>query len=538
MKCIRSFGVQGDKSLLISEIVEKLWTASRNESQALSLLNVVHPVSASAIILKILQDRGVPVRNRSKAIRTLENMIGQNWNNLYYSRVYANLVAEDLVRVLSQIIQEPNISEPLAIKHGDPDSFSALKSRAAILLIAVLWHSENYKGNNLKIYEIQENEDYEESPDSDDQDDDEPSHLDKYQSTTAGQKLIENKTEFEKVLKEAKEQLKKVEKEDREKRMTALKALHDMLGYKEKKIFFEERNNSIQITRMLLVQQCLQVLQADVAFKISGDAWRKLTFVNFNFIKDVSNAIKLLAWKQQYLELLWGAKMFQSLTDILKSNYGTEDTIYANTLESLALLLNFAISQKGQGSDSTKSELAKVKKTLTPDGDIPLRIKTVKGWSASDSFPMSNRSDRISSFMEEALQNYQSLETKEKDEANESPPAYTRHIMMSYNHAQREKADKLVAALERLNLRVWIDHKGTDFVPPMMEEIDDQMARAVEESFCVICLISPEYCKSENCKREVQEVLHLKLNFMAGSRFVFTDETCRHTQEKKNLGYS
>ena len=103
----------------------------------------------------------------------------------------------------------------------------------------------------------------------------------------------------------------------------------------------------------------------------------------------------------------------------------------------------------------------------------------------------------------EILQDIKEKNQQQKNESRKAQQGCMKHIMVSYNHKSKDKADLLVLELQKLGLLVWIDSKGTEYVPGMMGETDAQMARAVDQSYCVICVISPEYCTSPNCIKEV-----------------------------------
>ena len=74
------------------------------------------------------------------------------------------------------------------------------------------------------------------------------------------------------------------------------------------------------------------------------------------------------------------------------------------------------------------------------------------------------------------------------------------HIMISYSHAQKNAAHKLLKELRKSGVqKIWIDiehmHKG--------ENIMDEMVNAVDGATYVICCISEDYHKSENCMCEI-----------------------------------
>ena len=480
-KCLRSIVSDENRNTVIQdEALQKLWTASKNETHAESLVNFVYPISTTSVLIKVIQEKDIQFRLRFQAMRILQNLMGQNFIYLmWFPRIYAHLIAEDIVRALSHIMQEDMPSN----KHGDLDSITAMKSRAAMLMVAVLCGSEAHNGS--KFYELSEGNDDNSDEDSDVDDVSEEEGTQEKDSQVVA--ICEKK------VKEARKKLKNVKAAERVRRSAAFKVLYDLRKFSEKKILFEERNNTAQLTGTVLAQRCLKAMESDVLSKLAG---KRMSLDTFNLVKDVSQAIRSLSRIQIFHQLLWGAKIFPVLTEILKSPYGTEDTIYSNSVEALAAILNFAVSQKGQ-----ESELLKTKKGRT---DLAARVQEVIAWSESDKNlnPMSWRGEYYTKVLCDLLQG---LETKqnEKEESNPAIRGCGKHIMISYNHNHKDKAKALLAELEKLDLLVWIDEKGTDFVPAMMGETDDQMARAVEEAYCVICLVSEQYCKSPNCIKEV-----------------------------------
>ena len=78
-----------------------------------------------------------------------------------------------------------------------------------------------------------------------------------------------------------------------------------------------------------------------------------------------------------------------------------------------------------------------------------------------------------------------------------------KHIMVSYAHAQKGRAVEVAAALEQRGLLVWRDEVGTAWCGKMRGDADSKMAEAIDKSYCVLCIVSREYCASTTCKKEV-----------------------------------
>jgi hypothetical protein len=74
----------------------------------------------------------------------------------------------------------------------------------------------------------------------------------------------------------------------------------------------------------------------------------------------------------------------------------------------------------------------------------------------------------------------------------------SQHIMISYNTASRELCLKIKENLESFGYKVWID------VNDIHGSSLDSMARAVENSFCVLMCVTEKYRQSVNCQAEAQ----------------------------------
>jgi hypothetical protein len=78
------------------------------------------------------------------------------------------------------------------------------------------------------------------------------------------------------------------------------------------------------------------------------------------------------------------------------------------------------------------------------------------------------------------------------------PETSTGHIMISYNFASRAICLEIKKKLESRGYKIWID----------VEEIHgsslDAMAKAVENSFCVLMCVTEKYRQSVNCQAEAQ----------------------------------
>ena len=90
-------------------------------------------------------------------------------------------------------------------------------------------------------------------------------------------------------------------------------------------------------------------------------------------------------------------------------------------------------------------------------------------------------------------------QTNKSDETsvqNNSTPS--QHVMISYNTASRDLCLKIKENLESFGYKVWID------VNDIHGSSLDSMARAVENSFCVLMCVTEKYRQSVNCQAEAQ----------------------------------
>ena len=82
--------------------------------------------------------------------------------------------------------------------------------------------------------------------------------------------------------------------------------------------------------------------------------------------------------------------------------------------------------------------------------------------------------------------------------ANKESSNKIEHVMISYNTGSRALCLKIKENLEAFGLKVWID------VDEIHGSSLDAMAKAVEESFCVLMCVTEKYRQSVNCQAEAQ----------------------------------
>lgn len=83
-----------------------------------------------------------------------------------------------------------------------------------------------------------------------------------------------------------------------------------------------------------------------------------------------------------------------------------------------------------------------------------------------------------------------------------------KHIMISYNSANRDTCLKIKEQLEKMNFKVWID------VSSIHGSSLDSMAKAIENSFCVLICMSEKYKMSNNCRAEAEYTFQINKPFI------------------------
>ena len=97
-----------------------------------------------------------------------------------------------------------------------------------------------------------------------------------------------------------------------------------------------------------------------------------------------------------------------------------------------------------------------------------------------------------------------SKELEELDDIQLSAsPEESKHIMISYNRDSRELCAKIKEELEKSKFKVWIDFE--DIHGSSLES----MARAVEDSMCVLLCMTEKYKMSSFCRAEAEYTFQL-----------------------------
>jgi hypothetical protein len=74
----------------------------------------------------------------------------------------------------------------------------------------------------------------------------------------------------------------------------------------------------------------------------------------------------------------------------------------------------------------------------------------------------------------------------------------TKPLFFSYCHKNKIIVHKIADELEKLNFKIWIDRDLTAGV-----ELFPEIEKGIIESHMIICFISNDYCKSNNCQNEI-----------------------------------
>jgi hypothetical protein len=78
-----------------------------------------------------------------------------------------------------------------------------------------------------------------------------------------------------------------------------------------------------------------------------------------------------------------------------------------------------------------------------------------------------------------------------------------KHIMISYNRDSRDLCLQIKGELESLGYRIWID------VEDIHGSSLESMAKAIEDSFCVLMCMTEKYKQSTNCRAEAEYAFQL-----------------------------
>jgi isocitrate dehydrogenase len=74
-------------------------------------------------------------------------------------------------------------------------------------------------------------------------------------------------------------------------------------------------------------------------------------------------------------------------------------------------------------------------------------------------------------------------------------------IFISYNWNIKDQVKKLYENLKSLGYNVWLDDKNLE---TSNNALTVQLASAIKNSKLFICCVTTDYCKSNNCNREIE----------------------------------
>jgi hypothetical protein len=95
------------------------------------------------------------------------------------------------------------------------------------------------------------------------------------------------------------------------------------------------------------------------------------------------------------------------------------------------------------------------------------------------------------------------LNTKNKTPPKPEKQTCDKHIMISYNTGSRDLCLRIKQSLEDCGFKIWID------VNEIYGSSLEAMAKAVEDSFCVLMCVTEKYRQSVNCQSEAQYAFKL-----------------------------
>ena len=299
----------------------------------------------------------------------------------------------------------------------------------------------------------------------------------------------------------------KVEQEERLIQAKSLLKLQNDRGYDQKNKLFEERYSQILVSIQFVADKCSDILSRELRRNVE---FERVTVESLTAVEEALDSLWSLSRSEQLLEQLHRKNLLPLLADVL-DKYGVNDEIYWRALALLlSLMQNFDHEEVRHFFDSEKDKTSSLEK-------VKGRIKEITAWADHEdrgvSFLVTYFSDRANDIIaqNEIVPKSQNkpdpksmtkpLEKKEAESHQVRPCG--KHIMASYSHKQKDKVKEVVKALQDLGLLVWRDEEGTKFCPAMSGETSEKMAAAVEQSYCVLCFVSRDYCKSLNCLREV-----------------------------------
>ena len=178
-------------------------------------------------------------------------------------------------------------------------------------------------------------------------------------------------------------------------------------------------------------------------------------------------------------ELYFGDKLLMRLKVILeKGNYF--EIFYA-----LEILAQFSFEEK-------------ITKELKNDQELDSILKVISHKKVDDFVNNDEKNifKGVEKFIEQLSWNF--IKKTVSDEKLQS-----NHVMISYNTASRELCLKIKADLESYGVKVWID------VDDIHGSSLDAMAKAVENSSCILICITEKYRQSVNCQAEAQYAFRL-----------------------------
>ena len=520
------------------------------------------PISTIGIIVQVLQaTKNAHMHfTRNTAVKLLHNLVWQS-SVRCHPKLYAHLISENVASVLFSIIVENTPTEwpERYLQGGNKDSlesFHSMRCRACLLMIKILIacsrHDQICCINNEGIADLV----YNKRNFFDFQQDFESEPNDPVSVGTLSSKLGDPKSmtiaEAEQAASFFQTQvLKKIESDKhREIRMKEQEPLHKLFdefaaeqNFPLKKVILTERHNFLNTSAKHLGDCSLQVLCRDVrqVLEINGPSTSSDTLA---LMIDVLTTVGAIS-NYEYLRFSEGddqhdlaghgfylprliTDIFGLLAKILEK-YSTDIEIFERAIFPLYQLL-ISYDYDGECMESLKSgtDWEQVKKDAKAIFDLIKSSKLIE-WKSPEDF-MIRLAVRVTENLDKRCGPFYPQKESGGDSAVNVPAVnkvnegaspgsamdvtgnlgtrtYSKHVMLSYAHRPAENKENVIKtakALESLGLLVWRDEEGNEYCPAMIGgETDNAMAAAVENSYCVVCFISKEYCESPNCISEV-----------------------------------
>ena len=226
-------------------------------------------------------------------------------------------------------------------------------------------------------------------------------------------------------------------------------------------------------------RQKRQILEEDGIVNIEVHCVRDSNNL-FTPIRGVLNSLYIIAVNDKLKQQLYfDTKLKEYLKVIIRKGNNIEIKYSLNLLSQLSLNRKIAIDL-----NKDTNFLDELESIINDNQSIKKKYDQIK-WNLKE---IENEQNKLESSNENSVSNEQSK---------------LEHIMISYNTVSRELCLKIKENLESSGYKVWID------INDIHGSSLDSMARAVENSFCVLMCVTEKYRQSVNCQAEAQYAFRL-----------------------------